>query len=324
MPDVTAETRRLIVQRGESVLQTVTLDRAVLTIGRTPENGLALADALVSRHHAELRLEPEGPTLTDLHSSNGTFVEGNRLPPNQPRLLTNGARIQIGPFLLIYQAGPQADPPGSATESEHGGVMAAVDVASVDGVDALPLQPVQAMQPVQELARTPMRQPRPLLPAHVATGPASMYIESLPVIYADNDFLARFLLLFENVWEPLEQRQDHIEMYFDPRTCPASFLPWLASWLDLSFNQHWPETRRRRLLAEAIDLYRWRGTRYGLVRMIEVCTGITPEVSDNPSQPYIFDVKITLPQDGDVDKDLIDELIQAHKPAHAGYRLEVL
>ena len=80
----------------------------------------------------------------------------------------------------------------------------------------------------------------------------------------------------------------------------------------------------RRLLAEAIDLYRWRGTRYGLVRMIEVCTGITPEVTENTAQPYTFDVKITLPKDGDIDKNLIDELIQAHKPAHAGYRLEVL
>src|SRR5512146_600353 len=99
------ETRRIIVQKGESFLQTVALDRPVLTIGRTPENGLTLADTLVSRHHAELRLEPEGLTLTDLHSSNGTFVEGNRLPPDQPRLLSNGARIQIGPFLLTYQVG---------------------------------------------------------------------------------------------------------------------------------------------------------------------------------------------------------------------------
>lgn len=308
MPD---ETRRLIVQRGNSVVQTVALDRPVLSIGRTPENDLALGDTLVSRHHAELRLEPEGPTLTDLHSSNGTFVEGNRLPPNQPRLLTNGAHIQIGPFLLTYQVGSDKD----------SGDPSSGDVAAID---APPMHPVREMQPAQALERTPTHLPRPTLPAPVATDPTSMYIESLPDIYADNDFLARFLLLFQNVWEPLEQRQDHIDMYFDPRTSPANFLPWLASWLDLSFNQHWPETRRRRLLAEAIDLYRWRGTRYGLVRMIEVCTGSTPEVNDNPAQPYTFDVKITLPKGSDIDKNLIDELIQAHKPAHAGYRLEVL
>jgi phage tail-like protein len=312
------ETRRLLVQRGDDLVQTVTLDSPVLTIGRTPENSLSLADTLVSRHHAELRMEPEGPTLTDLRSSNGTFVEGIRLPPNQPRLLTNGAQVQIGPFLLTYQVtgGESAAEGGSV----NGSIAAAVEIAAVE---APRLHPVQAMQPVQAIPRAPMHLPRPSFPAPVATGMASMYIESLPVIYADNDFLGRFLLLFQNVWEPLEQRQDGIELYFDPRTSPASFLPWLASWLDLSFNQHWPETRRRRLLAEAIDLYRWRGTRYGLVRMIEVCTGITPEITDNPAQPYVFDVKIALPKGGETDKNLIEELIQAHKPAHAGYRLEV-
>ncbi len=306
------EARRLIVQRGDDLVQTVAIDRPVLTIGRTPDNDLSLPDTLVSRHHAELRLEPEGLTLTDLHSSNGTFVEGARLAPNQPRLLSNGAHFQIGPFLLTYQVGEAGNIPGAASATD----MVAVETPAI--------APVQMMRPEQALARTLTHLPRPTLPAPVASGPTSMYIESLPVIYADNDFLARFLLLFQNVWEPLEQRQDHIDMYFDPRTSPASFLPWLASWLDLSFNQHWPEIRRRRLLAEAIDLYRWRGTRYGLVRMIEVCTGITPEVTENTAQPYTFDVKIALPKDGDIDKNLIDELIRAHKPAHAGYRLEVL
>jgi phage tail-like protein len=299
------------------VTQTVSLDRPVLTIGRTPDNDLTLADTLVSRHHAELRLEPQGTTITDLHSSNGSFLDGVRLPPDQPRLLAHGARIQIGPFLLTYHAGP-ADHENGAAEASS------ADVAAMVAVEAPALQPVEAMQPVRELPHAPANLPRPRLPAPIADGVASVYLESLPVIYADNDFLGRFLLLFQNVWEPLEQRQNHIELYFDPRTSPASFLPWLASWLDLSFNQHWPETRRRRLLAEAIDLYRWRGTRYGLVRMIEVCTGITPEVTDNPAQPFVFDVKITLPKDAEIDKNLIDELVQAHKPAHAGYRLEVL
>ena len=316
----TAETRRLIIQRGETVVQTAPLDRPVLTIGRTPDNDVTLADTLVSRHHAEVRLEPQGATITDLRSSNGSFVDGVRLPPDQPRLLAHGARIQIGPFLLTYQVGPAEKKNGSAAvSSEEVAALAPVEPS----IEPPVLRPVEAMQPVRALPRTLDGAPRPTLPAPVADGLASLYVESLPVIYADNDFLGRFLLLFQNVWEPLEQRQDHIELYFDPRTCPASFLPWLASWLDLSFNQHWPETRRRRLLAEAIDLYRWRGTRYGLVRMIEVCTGITPDVTDNPAQPFVFDVKITLPKDGDIDKNLIEELIQAHKPAHAGYRLEV-
>lgn len=112
-------------------------------------------------------------------------------------------------------------------------------------------------------------------------------------------------------------------MYFDPRTCPAPFLPWLASWLGLTFNPHWPEARRRRLLAQAMDLYRWRGTHYGLIRMIEVCTGLTPVIIENPLEPFVFRVRITGISKGVVDKELIEELIRTHKPAHAGYILEV-
>lgn len=150
----------------------------------------------------------------------------------------------------------------------------------------------------------------------------SIYSRYLPDIFQENDFLQRFLYIFEDIWEPLEQRQDHIHMFFDPRTCPTSFLPWLASWLGLSFNPHWPEARRRQLLAQAMELYRWRGTRYGLIRIIEVCTGITPTITENSLEPFVFRVRITL-SNSTVDRELIEELIQTHKPAHAGYILEV-
>src|SRR5205814_3376189 len=87
----------------------------------------------------------------------------------------------------------------------------------------------------------PAAAPRPVLPAPLPAAPQSRYLQHLPTVYEDNVFLGRYLLIFESLWEPLEQRQDHVDMYFDPRTCPAAFLPWLARWLDLSFNTHSPE-----------------------------------------------------------------------------------
>ncbi|MBC8161187.1 MAG: phage tail protein I, partial [Roseiflexaceae bacterium] len=169
----------------------------------------------------------------------------------------------------------------------------------------------------------PVTRPTSHWPLPPAYGAGSSYVDRLPVIYHDNDFLARYLLIFEAIWEPLEQRQDFIDMYFDPYTTPAEFLPWLASWIDLDLNTHWPEARQRQLLAEATELYRWRGTRYELTRIIEICTGLTPEILEDPAQPFIFRVRLQIPAHSSVDLALVEDLVRTHKPAHAGYILEL-
>ena len=308
-----AQTGQLIVQLHEQVVQTLLLNMAVLSIGRLPENGLVLADdSRVSRYHAELRLEPQGPILTDLGSSNGTFIGERRLLPNQPLLLADGTSFRIGQYTLTYRAPGFISRPTEAKEEPESTPTLPVVPAPIP---TAPVPTAQAPQPVKPASR------------HSADELESIYRRYLPDIFQENDFLRRFLLIFQEIWEPLEQRQDHIEMYFDPHTCPASFLPWLASWFDLSLNTRWPEARIRALLAEAMDLYSLRGTQYGLARMIEVCTGLSPVITDIPSQPFVFRIRIALPPGSPrdmLDRELLADLIQAHKPAHAGYILEII
>lgn len=308
------EMGQLIVEIQGNVVATLPLNLPVLTIGRTPDNGLSLPHPDVSRHHAEVRLTHDGPIFTDVGSSNGTVVAGARLLPYQPLPLIDGLVIQIGPFSLTYR-GPQA---------ANGGVVAGAASLVQEAPAASPPPPPLASLPPQPLLLTIKR--RPTSAVSLARGPVSQYLRDLPVIFesnGDNDFLGRFLLIFESLWEPLEQRQDHLALYFDPRTTPATFLPWLAGWLSLAVDTHWPEERVRRLLAEGMDLYRWRGTAYGLTRMIEVCTGLTPQIGERAGAPFVFHVSIATPPGGTVDRDLIEGLILAHKPAHAGYLLEV-
>ena len=73
-----------------------------LTIGRDPGCDLTLDSPLVSRHHA--RLERTGPThtLIDLGSTNGTFVNSQRI---DRQMLRSGDIVQIGPYRLTYQPG---------------------------------------------------------------------------------------------------------------------------------------------------------------------------------------------------------------------------
>lgn len=69
------------------------LDRAEMVIGRQDDCDIALDDRKVSRQHACIRREREGYVLTDLHSKNGTFVNGDPVSGEQP--LQDGDIIQI-------------------------------------------------------------------------------------------------------------------------------------------------------------------------------------------------------------------------------------
>src|SRR6202451_4193533 len=65
-----------------------------IRIGRTPDNDIALPLLDVSRHHAELRRNPDGSfELIDLNSHQGTYVNGKRITRTT---LTDQDTISIG------------------------------------------------------------------------------------------------------------------------------------------------------------------------------------------------------------------------------------
>ena len=72
-----------------------------LVVGRLPECDVVIADALVSGRHFEIGPAPGGAQLVDLQSSNGTFVNGERIAG--PRVLTGGEEIAIGSQRLTVE-----------------------------------------------------------------------------------------------------------------------------------------------------------------------------------------------------------------------------
>lgn len=135
----------------DAVARLVWLDRSAaavplyrsipLTIGRDAANQLCLAqEAGLSRHHAELRPGAAGQWLVcDLGSSNGTYVEGERL--SGCRLLAPGDRIRLGrrgPWLQ-FLLGELAAPPGDAFPP-----LALAPFPGSDGAPASPSRPVVA------------------------------------------------------------------------------------------------------------------------------------------------------------------------------------
>jgi len=75
-------------------------DADVLSIGRSPECDLAIPSPLVSREHAKLYCDPSGVEIEDLHSTNGTFVNGTRLKGKIK--LQQGDIVSIAAFIYEF------------------------------------------------------------------------------------------------------------------------------------------------------------------------------------------------------------------------------
>jgi hypothetical protein len=85
----------------------VELGTAPLTIGRTEQSGLMLPSPDVSRSHCIVVVEDGAAVVTDLGSTNGTIVDGERT--TGPTRLTPGSRLRLGPFTLSYRSGRASD-----------------------------------------------------------------------------------------------------------------------------------------------------------------------------------------------------------------------
>src|SRR5438045_210842 len=90
---------QLKITSGQNAGQTVDVAAGEFTIGREAGCNLVLADGKASRRHASIKVLPDGrATLYDLGSSNGTFVNGQRV---QSTLLSGNEQIQIGDTVMI-------------------------------------------------------------------------------------------------------------------------------------------------------------------------------------------------------------------------------
>ncbi len=79
---------RLIVRTGPNPGMVFDITKEITTFGRDVASDVVLGDAEVSRQHARLTRTPGGYVLEDLGSTNGTFINGERL--SAPRVLRPG------------------------------------------------------------------------------------------------------------------------------------------------------------------------------------------------------------------------------------------
>ena len=71
-----------------------------ITVGRSPTNNIFIRDRNVSRVHCQIVVTKDGCTLTDLQSTNGTFVNGEQVTECQ---LKTGDEVRVGTTLLSFE-----------------------------------------------------------------------------------------------------------------------------------------------------------------------------------------------------------------------------
>src|SRR4051794_36219272 len=162
----------LRITSGADAGKAVQVQGNEFTIGREAGADLVLADGKASRRHAALRTLPDGrATLYDLGSSNGTFVNGQRV---QSVLLNGGEQIQIGDTVLVPSGGAAAGAPAGQQAGALGAPSPGQAVPT-----AAAAAPLQATPPPQAQPPAPTAPPtQPLTPGAPPQQPAAFQAPS--------------------------------------------------------------------------------------------------------------------------------------------------
>ncbi len=171
----------------------------------------------------------------------------------------------------------------------------------------------------------------------------SRLLEYLPAVYRGDPFIARFLLIFQSIIDPIERTIDYTHHYLDPDLTPARFLPWLASWVGIELDPALDEASQRELVRRAVELHRWKGTRRALREELRIRTGARALIAENfdgmrlgqdaclglntnlgVRRDHCIAVTLAAGPESTVEQRQADAVVQELKPAHVGHVVRIV
>ncbi|MCU0474882.1 MAG: protein kinase [Anaerolineae bacterium] len=174
--DIRARDRLVLTSPSHPpVIATFSDSRPILRLGRGPEANITLQGELVSRLHAAIELKPNGKfTITDLKSTNGTYLDDVRLTPNEPMLLRAGMTVRLGDYWAQLEQKTVLDDVGALPAA----VSSPIEV-DADAFD--PLSPARH-EPILTDTMTTDAPPPPSMPAP-PVAPAPPVSAPLPEVF---------------------------------------------------------------------------------------------------------------------------------------------
>jgi phage tail-like protein len=132
---------------------------------------------------------------------------------------------------------------------------------------------------------TGSEQRSPLLRRARVYYPRMSFLEYLPAVYQEDagsrDFLERFFSLFGTFHQDMEENIDNAARMFDADLVSGEFLRWLARWLAIGADDSWDEERLRALIRQIPEIYRERGTKQGIEKMLALYLGRRPFIVEH-------------------------------------------
>ena len=129
----------------------IPLAKDTITIGRSPDNDIVLDDQRVSRHHARLVRQNGHFILTDLGSSNGTWLYGERISKDVE--VTPGATFKVGAHSVTIKVADEKK--NGAAVPAGPGSGATMQMALPTDASALTTERLHLDKPVMTLGRDP-------------------------------------------------------------------------------------------------------------------------------------------------------------------------
>ncbi|MDQ7024439.1 MAG: FHA domain-containing protein [Anaerolineae bacterium] len=273
--------------------QEVIIGRQGFRVGRSRENNMTLNHREISRQHMRIAWQDDNRYyVEDLNSSNGTYLNEEKLKGRDPIPLQEGDYVRFGPFLLtiieIFE---------EKRERPRLGLLGASLEPTSNGHVTYP----------------------PGIPRDKST-----WLKYLPSIYEDDEFLGRYLLIFESIMSPITWVIDNFDEYLGPEMAPVEWVQWLAGWFDVLLVPEVPEARQREVLKQIGWLFLRRGTPTGLERLLELYFGVNVTILEPSDQPCHFIVQIPLSQsEVKVDRETVEFLIRSQTPAFASFDVQI-
>ncbi len=278
----------------------ILVGRQGLRAGRGSDNTLVLNHREISRQHMRVVWrEDDAYLVEDLNSSNGVFLNDSRITSRLPQELSVGDTVRFGPFILtleklvfsqrIVRRIPAADErDGGETESD----------SLIEGLAII----------------HPPGIPRD----------ASTWLKYLPSIYSDDEYVGRFLLIFESIMAPITWHIDNFDLYLSPNIAGTEWLQWMASWFDVLLVPELPILRQRSILEQMGWLFMRRGTVAGMQRLLELYFGVSVEIIEDQLCHFVVRVPFSETDPLLSSEKLIRRLIDSQCPSFAAYRLETV